>query len=137
MPTPGWEEVDDYLTDTLVPEDEALADARRSASETTMPYAGVAPNQGKLLSLLVEIAGARRVLEFGRLAGYSTIWLARAVGERGHVVDPDSAYPGVDGIRTFFERVAAHPQLDATAIQTVGSKGWDGFALVLVREPTM
>jgi predicted O-methyltransferase YrrM len=51
-----------------------------------MPNAEVAANQGAFLGLLANIAGAKRVLEFGTLAGYSTIWLARAVGESGHVV---------------------------------------------------
>jgi predicted O-methyltransferase YrrM len=80
-----WRDVDEYFVGTLVDEDDALMQARASGSRTTMPRAEVAPNQGKLLALLVQIAGARRVLEFGTLAGYSTVWLARAVGEQGHV----------------------------------------------------
>ena len=74
----AWRRVDAYFVDTLVPEDEALLSARESGRRTTMPQAEVAPNQGKLLALLCQIAGAARVLEFGTLAGYSTVWLARA-----------------------------------------------------------
>ena len=81
----AWREVDAYFVDTLVLEDEALVDVRASGQRTTMPQAEVAPNQGRLLALLCGIAGARRVLEFGTLAGYSTVWLARAVGQGGHV----------------------------------------------------
>ncbi|MDN5569992.1 MAG: class I SAM-dependent methyltransferase [Propionibacteriaceae bacterium] len=76
--------VDAQLT-TLVAEDAALADARTS-TEVTSPGIEVAPTLGKLLHLLALIRGARRVLEFGTLAGYSTIWLARAVGPAGRVV---------------------------------------------------
>lgn len=82
----AWREVDEYFIDELVPEDEALIAARKSGSDTTMPDAEVAANQGAFLALLAQIAGARSVLEFGTLAGYSTIWFARAVGPAGHVV---------------------------------------------------
>nr|BFE88749.1 hypothetical protein GCM10020093_113500 [Planobispora longispora] len=81
----AWREVDAYFAGALVPEDRALREARESGGLTTMPQAEVAPNQGKLLAMLCRIAGAVRVLEFGTLAGYSTIWLARAVGDGGHV----------------------------------------------------
>ncbi len=50
----------------------------------------------------------------------------------GAVADPASADPRVQGVRSFFDMMAAEPRLDATALQTVGSKGWDGFALALV-----
>lgn len=51
----------------------------------------------------------------------------------GAVVDPESQDPNVIGVRTFLEMIAAEPRLDATAIQTVGEKGWDGFTLAVVR----
>ena len=214
----AWREVDAYFVQALVDEDAALAAARESAGRTTMPRAEVAPNQGRLLALLCRIAGARRVLEFGTLAGYSTTWLARAVGDGGHVttleleagnaavarenferagvadrvevlvgpaaesaaklveagtepfdlvfidadkpnnpayleaslaltrpgsvividnvvrggavLDPDSADPRVRGVRAVVADIAADDRLEATALQTVGSKGWDGFTLI-------
>lgn len=82
----AWREVDDYFTGALISEDDALVEARRSCADTTMPNAEVAANQGALLALLAQVSGARRVLEFGTLAGYSTIWFAHAVGETGRVV---------------------------------------------------
>ena len=51
----------------------------------------------------------------------------------GDVIDPESSDPGVQGMRRFLEQLAAEPRVSATAIQTVGSKGYDGFALALVR----
>jgi predicted O-methyltransferase YrrM len=42
---------------------------------------------------------------------------------------------GSEGLRRFIDLLAAEPRIDATALQTVGSKGWDGFALGLVIEP--
>ena len=51
----------------------------------------------------------------------------------GAVTDPDDPDPRVIGTRALFDAVAAEPRLDATAIQTVGDKGWDGFLLAVVR----
>lgn len=54
------------------------------------------------------------------------------VVRHGRVVDADSDDPSVAGTRALFELLAAEPGLSATAIQTVGSKGWDGMAIMLV-----
>ncbi len=58
----------------------------RDSAEVGMPPHHVAPNQGKLLNLLVQIQQARTVLEIGTLGGYSTIWLARALPPGGRIV---------------------------------------------------
>ncbi len=50
----------------------------------------------------------------------------------GAVIDAASADPDIQGVRRFNERVAAERRVSATEIQTVGSKGYDGFALALV-----
>ncbi|QHC29269.1 MULTISPECIES: O-methyltransferase [unclassified Streptomyces] len=50
----------------------------------------------------------------------------------GRVADPDATEPDVVGTRTAIELIASHPRLSGTAIQTVGSKGYDGFALARV-----
>jgi predicted O-methyltransferase YrrM len=50
----------------------------------------------------------------------------------GAVIDAGSENPNIQGVRRFFERAAAEPRVMMTAIQTVGSKGYDGFALALV-----
>ena len=54
------------------------------------------------------------------------------VVRKGAVIDVATDDPSVQGVRRFFEMVAAEPRVSATAIQTVGSKGYDGFALALV-----
>jgi predicted O-methyltransferase YrrM len=48
------------------------------------------------------------------------------------VIDAASDDPSVQGIRRFNERLSAEPRVSATAIQTVGSKGYDGFTVALV-----
>lgn len=215
-----WTQVDDYFTEVLVPSDAALDQALRDSEAAGLPPHQVAPNQGKLLQLLAQIQGAKRILEIGTLGGYSTIWLARAVPadgcvvtleanpqhaelaaqniaraglakivdirigkaaktlselvkaniapfdlifidadkpsnpeylywslrlsrpgtviigdnvvREGEVANPTSSDPKVQGVRQFCELIAAEPRLSATAIQTVGSKGYDGFAIARV-----
>jgi predicted O-methyltransferase YrrM len=185
-----------------------------------MPAIEVAPNAGKLLKLLVQLSGARRILEIGTLAGFSTIWMGRGLpddgtlvtceflpkhaevawanidaaglGEKveirlgpaldtlaaleeedrepfdfifidadkendshylewavrlgrpgatvvldntiweGAVLDPSMDPVNAPGIIEALRLLGEHPALDATVIQTVGSKGWDGFALARI-----
>ncbi|MEW2012258.1 MULTISPECIES: O-methyltransferase [Microbacterium] len=217
-PVPArWNDVDDYLTSTLVAHDDALAASIASLAEEGLPEIEVAPLSGKLLHLLARMTGARRVLEIGTLGAYSTIWLARAlpaegrvvsieaephnaavarrnleragVAERvevregrgvdvlpaleggepfdlvfidadkesntvyldwaarlgrpgtvvvvdnvvrsGHVVETDAGAQ-VDGVRAGLAMLRDDPRFEATALQTLDRKGWDGIAIALV-----
>jgi predicted O-methyltransferase YrrM len=215
MSQADWTRVDDYLVEALQAPDPALDQALADTDAAGMPAVAVAPNQGKMLMLLAQMVGARRILEIGTLGGYSTIWLARALPEGGRLVsleyeakhaevarkniaragladkvdvrvgrgvellqhvdgpidftfiDADKASnpdyfkgalklsrPGsvivvdnvvrggavtdetgdanVQGIRRMNAMIAAEPRVSATAVQTVGSKGWDGFCLIRV-----
>jgi predicted O-methyltransferase YrrM len=67
-----------------------------------------------------------------KLSRRGSIIIADNVIRDGAVIDPASPDADIQGVRRFNERVAAEPRVSATAIQTVGSKGYDGFALVLV-----
>ena len=79
-------EVDQYIERLLVPPDPVFEQALRDASEAKLPPISVSPNEGKLLYLLTRICGAKRVLEIGLLGGYSTMWLASALGPQGRLV---------------------------------------------------
>ncbi|MGA7158211.1 MAG: O-methyltransferase [Acidobacteriaceae bacterium] len=215
-----WTRVDSYLNDTLHPSDPQLEAALAANTAASLPSIDVAPNQGKLLTLLAETQSARRILEIGTLGGYSTICLARALPPGGQLVtleldphhaeialanvahaglahlvelrigpaldsltklhdehvapfdlifidadkvsypkylaaalklsrrgtliladnviregdaaDPNSTDINTQGVRQFLADLAANPHLSATAIQTVGSKGHDGFAIARV-----
>ncbi len=67
-----------------------------------------------------------------RLARPGSLIIADNVIRGGAVTDADSDDPRVQGVRRMFERLGSDPQLSTTAIQTVGAKGWDGFAIALV-----
>ncbi len=214
-----WTKVDKYFAG-MVGEDQALKSALKECKRAKLPPIGVAPNQGKMLMLMAQMIGARRILEVGTLGGYSTIWLARGLSEGGKLItleyeekharvarkniaragfenvveirvgdakatmpqlvskgagpfdliflDADKeGYPAyfewslklsrkgtviiadnvvrdgevlktkskdasVPGVRKFNKAVVAEKRVNATAIQTVGSKGYDGFAMMLV-----
>lgn len=81
-----WNAIDDYITQQVVHEDDALRAATQATMDSGLPQIAVAPNQGKLLCLLARILGAKRILEIGTLAGYSTIWLARGLSRGGRVI---------------------------------------------------
>lgn len=214
-----WAAVDDYFVRTLLPDDPVLAGTLASEEQEDIPPINVSPPQGMLLHILVKAMRPRRVLELGTLAGYSTIWMARAlepearivtleldphhaevarrnieeagvtasvevregpaleslatldkegagpfdmvfvdadksgypdyvrwalrltkpgsvivvdnVVEGGRVVD-DVTGPDITGRRDALEALGSAPGLLTTAIQTVGMKGYDGFAIALV-----
>lgn len=69
-----------------------------------------------------------------RLARPGGLIVVDNVVRNGAVVDAASADPNVKGVRALFDALAAEPRVTATAIQTVGAKGWDGFAIALVNE---
>lgn len=81
-----FDAVDSFVEGTLVPHDEALQGALDAAEVAGLPRIQVSPAQGKLLQILVRLRGARTVLEFGTLGGYSTILLARALPEDGRLI---------------------------------------------------
>jgi predicted O-methyltransferase YrrM len=73
----------------------------------------------------------KRALEFSHVG---TVIIVDNVVRRGNPSDVGNGDddPAILGMRDLFEMMKAEPRLDCTAIQTVGSKGWDGFAIGLV-----
>ena len=217
MTSDTWSAVDRFVVDTLSDSDPVLDAAQRAADTAGLPAISVSAAQGKFLHLLARIRGARRILEIGTLAGYSTIWLGRALPPGGQLItleyDPRhadvaraniaragladrvevrvgraiEALPGlvvdepfdlifidadkpstadyfrwalklsrpgtvivvdnvvrdgrlvdangdgdVQGMRRFLEAAANEARVEGTVLQTVGVKGYDGFALLLV-----
>ena len=112
-----WAEVDRYIDGRLVDQDDALADALERSAAAGLPAIHVAPNQGKLLQLLSRSVQARAILEVGTLGGYSTIWLARAVADRGI---PGSKLRPAIGLDVELQPVAVAVAIDLRDRETLG-----------------
>jgi|SRR5690554_4790074 len=82
----NWRRTDEYFISQLVDEDDVLLEVKRNSIINDLPHHEVAANQGKFLSIIAQLINAKRILEFGTLAGYSTIWFARTVGNKGFVI---------------------------------------------------
>ena len=67
-----------------------------------------------------------------KLSKRGSLIIADNIVRKGAVIEPNHEDPRVHGVRRFNELVAAEPRVSATAIQTVGSKGYDGFAIAIV-----
>ena len=93
MPNILYEPVEKYLNDLLPRRDAVIAEMEEFAKRNHVPIVG--PAVARLLALVTEMTGARRIFEMGSAIGYSTIWLARAAGPRAKVYytdwDPENA----------------------------------------------
>jgi predicted O-methyltransferase YrrM len=79
-------EVERHLDAMFAPADAALEKALQSSIAAGLPQIHISATQGKFLYLLAKLCRARRILEIGTLAGYSTIWLGRALPEDGRLI---------------------------------------------------
>jgi predicted O-methyltransferase YrrM len=70
-----------------------------------------------------------------KLSHPGTLIIGDNVVRDGDVIDATNTDPAVQGVRRMNEIIASEPRLDATAIQTVGSKGHDGFMIAIVKNP--
>ena len=75
----------EYLEKLHAPHDAALAQAFEAPARDGLPAIQVAPSEGKMLELMLRMIGAKKVVEVGTLAGYSTIRLGRALPPGGKV----------------------------------------------------
>lgn len=81
-----FEDVDSYIGKLLIPHDDALQKAELSLAQENIPAISVSPNQGKFLQIMALSCNAKRILEIGTLAGYSSIWMAKALPDNGKLI---------------------------------------------------
>jgi caffeoyl-CoA O-methyltransferase len=107
---PGWRHeegitrgpVDDYLYAMLPQRDEVLAEMEDYATTRNVPIVG--PAVARVLQQLAMLIHAKTVFELGSAIGYSTIWWAQAVGEKGRVIYTDGDAKNAERARGYFER---------------------------------
>jgi predicted O-methyltransferase YrrM len=81
-----YNSVDAYLNQALIPPDPVLDSVIQSGEAAGLPNIAVTPTLGKFVQLIAQLLQAKEILEIGTLAGYSTIWLARALPADGHLI---------------------------------------------------
>ena len=86
MNLPAHPSLTEYRHHLFAPEDDLLKGLMPAAVAQGLPAIAVSPESGRVLHQLARMIGARRILEFGSLAGYSGIWLARALPPEGRLV---------------------------------------------------
>lgn len=96
-------EIEAYLHELLTPRPDVVREMEREAERRHFPIVG--PLVGELLAVLARAVVAERVFELGSGFGYSTYWLAQAVGRRGVVVHTDLAKAGSEQARGYLGRL--------------------------------
>ncbi len=113
MMTPErWQYTNDYLRAVFGREDPLLAELREAARTTGMPDIAVSADVGRLLQLLVRTTRARAVVELGTLAGYSALWMARALAPGGRLVTIELEPARADFARGWFERAGVADRVE-------------------------
>ena len=107
---PGWRHdngftaapVDDYLYSLLPKRDAVLTEMEDYAAAHNVPIVG--PAVGRILQQLALMINAKTIFELGSAIGYSTIWWAQAVGEKGRVTYTDGDPKNAERARGYFDR---------------------------------
>ncbi|HET7480995.1 MAG TPA: O-methyltransferase [Rubrobacteraceae bacterium] len=105
-------EIDAYVEGLFAPPDEALEAALRDSRAAGLPEINVSASQGRLLGLLTEISGARRILEIGTLGGYSAIHFARALPDGGAMISLELDERHADVARRNIERAGLSEKVE-------------------------
>ncbi len=96
------QDIQENIARLFAPEDEGLRAALQSAEEAGLPPIQISAIQGKFLQLLAAMCDAHKILEIGSLAGYSGIWLARALPAGGRLISLEISPQHAEIIRKSF-----------------------------------
>lgn len=105
-------DVDRWMALHLLPADPLLDQVRDAGRAAGLPDIDISPLQGAFLGVMAHAVGARRILEIGTLAGYSAIWLARALPEGGRLVTIEAHPRHAEVARANFARAGLTKRID-------------------------
>ena len=97
------EKMNAYITDLFGRKDDALKHIQYETDRNSMPDISLEPFEGRLLQLLAEMVGAKKIVEIGTLAGYSGTWLARALPDHGKLITVEVSSKHANVARANFE----------------------------------
>ncbi len=107
-----YPDLDTYKREVFAREDDLLKNIMPDAAEQGIPRISVSPEAGQTLYLLAKTIGAKKILEFGALAGYSGIWLARALPEDGQFITLEIEPKHADATRRNYEKAGLSDRAD-------------------------
>lgn len=105
-------QLNDYITDLFAPEDDALRWIQAEAARRELPAISVKAHEGRLLQFLVRAVGARAVVEIGTLAGYSAVWMARALPPDGKLYTLEKSGKHAEVARASFTRAGVSERVE-------------------------
>jgi predicted O-methyltransferase YrrM len=112
----------------------ALVEIQLGKALELLPAVAAAQERFDLIFIDADKANTVPYFEWAlKLARPGSVIVVDNVVRKGAVADPSSSDKDVQGMRRFYDRLADEPRVIATAIQTVGSKGYDGFAIAIVK----
>ena len=105
------QDVEDYIYGLLPERDAVVSEIEAYAAEKDIPIIG--PAVARLLSLFVQVSGAKRIFELGSAIGYSTIWLARAAGPQAKVFYTDGDSEKAKRAQVYFRMAGVAKRIEA------------------------
>jgi caffeoyl-CoA O-methyltransferase len=125
------DELYDYLVRVSVREPAVLRRLREETAELEQAQMQIGPEQGQLMALLLELMGARRVLEIGTFTGYSALVMALSLPEDGRIVACDTSEEWTRVARRYWAEAGVAHKIDlrlAAAAETLGALLAEGRA---------
>lgn len=121
----------DYLLAVSVSESPLLRELREETAALPEARMQIAPEQGQMLRLLVELVGARRALEVGVFTGYSSLCMVSALPADGYLLACDVSEPYTSVARRYWQRAGVESRVDlrlGPALQTLDGRLAEGEA---------
>jgi len=104
------DDVEEYVYQLLPERDAVVTEIEDYAAQNRVPIIG--PAVARMLTLFVQVSGAKRIFEMGSAIGYSTIWLARAAGPKGKVTYTDGDREKARRAKDYFRRAGVAKRID-------------------------